>query len=99
MKYQIRPARQVIEFTSALPPAGRARCKRALAGLADWNGNIVPLQSAALCGYYRLRVESSRFIFAVKPGLRVEVVYANERALVYQLFEQLLKAGEFTPLT
>ncbi len=98
MKYRIKPARQVVEFTSALPPDARRECKRALAALAGWKGNIIPL-AGRLSGYNRLRVRGYRFIFAVKSGMVIEVVFAKEREIVYQLFEAMLHAGETEPLT
>ena len=98
MTYRIKAARQVIEFTASLPPANRRECKRALNGLAQWRGNILALQGR-LSGFYRLRVGSYRYLFAIRPGMVIEIVFAGERALVYQLFEALLHAGETEPLT
>ena len=98
MTYRIKPARQVIGFTAALPPKRRGEGKRALAGLAQWRGNILALQGR-LTGFYRLRVGGCRYIFAIRPGMVIEVILAAERAVVYQLFEALLHAGELEPLT
>ena len=98
MPYQIKPARQVIEFVSSLPPARRAESKRALANLSLWRGDILTLQGR-LAGYHRLRVGSYRYLIAIRPGMLIEIIFAGERAVVYQLFEALLHAGETKPLT
>ena len=98
MTYRIKPARQVIEFVSSLPPARRSESKWALANLSLWRGDILALQGR-LAGYYRLRVGSYRYLVAIRPGMQIEIIFAGERAVVYQLFETLLHAGETKPLT
>lgn len=98
MKYRIRPSHQVIEFTNKLPPETRGKCKRSLAALNGWKGDILPLQRA-MAGFYRLRVGDYRFIFAVRAGMVVDVVFAQERDVVYTLFEAMILAGDFEPLT
>lgn len=98
MTYRIKPARQVIEFVSSLPPARPSESKRTLIKLSLWHGNILALQER-LAGYYRLRVGSLRYLFAIHPGMQIEVIFAGERAVVYQLFEALLHAGESNPLS
>ena len=98
MTYRIKPARQVIEFVSSLAPACRSESKRALTNLSLWRGDILALQGR-LAGYYRLRVGSYRYLFAIRPGMQIEVIFAGERAVVYHLFEAHLHAGETKPLT
>ena len=44
MTYRIKPARQVVEFVSSLPPARRSESKRALTNLSRWRGDILGLQ-------------------------------------------------------
>ena len=98
MKYRIKPSRQVIQFTNRLHPDTRRKCKRALVDLENWKGNIIPL-ARVMAGFYRVRVGNYRFIFAVRTDLMIDVVFAQERDVVYQLFEAMILAGELEPLT
>ncbi len=98
MPYRIKPARQMIEFVSSLPPARPSESKRTLINLGLWQRDILALQGR-LAGYYRLRVGSYRYLFAIRPGMQIEVIFAGERAVVYHLFEAHLHAGETKPLT
>ena len=97
MKYRIKPARQVLDFVTSLPPQPRRESKQALAALANWRGDISPLKKQ-LEGYHRLRVDGYRFVFEVKAGMLIEVVFAESRDVVYQIFETMVKAGEVRPL-
>ena len=71
----------VWDYVRALAPEPRQRCKAALAALP--NGDTRALEDN-YAGYYRLRVGSHRFIYRYHRD-RIEVFYAEERKLVYDL--------------
>ena len=86
MKRVLRLSRQVIEFMARLAPEPRRALKHALADLSEGRGDIQALE-ANLAGYHRQRVGKFRIIFQyVRHGV-IEVIFIEERALVYELFE------------
>ncbi|HVU38923.1 MAG TPA: hypothetical protein VHC95_11360 [Opitutales bacterium] len=86
MKRTLRPSRQVIDFACRLAPVPRRMLKRALADLRNDGGDIQPLE-ANLTGYHRLRVGRFRVIFKYQPGNVIDIIFVEERALVYEVFE------------
>jgi mRNA-degrading endonuclease RelE of RelBE toxin-antitoxin system len=42
----------------------------------------------ALSGYHRLRVGGYRLVYRYLPGRVIECVFAEERSLIYRLFER-----------
>jgi len=86
MSREVRPSAQVIEFSRRLAPEPRRAIKKALAGLARDQGDIRALE-APLSDYYRLRVGRYRIVFRYARKGDVEVVFVEERQLVYELFE------------
>jgi mRNA interferase RelE/StbE len=86
MKRVLRPAHQVIEFARRLAPAPRRALKRALEDLREDKGDIQPLE-ANLAGYHRLRCGKYRIIFEYARDGAIEVIFMEERALVYEIFE------------
>ncbi len=70
-----------------LAPGPRRRFKQALRELEHGEKDCLPLREN-LAGYHRLRIGGHRVIFRYLPGGIVECVFAEERSLVYQLFER-----------
>jgi mRNA-degrading endonuclease RelE of RelBE toxin-antitoxin system len=92
MKTKVRVEEQVEAFVKSLAPDPRKRLRLAIKGLADGRGDIKWLEGI-LAGYGRLRVAGFRVIFRerVLRGARVvDCIYAERRALVYDIFAKLL---------
>jgi mRNA interferase RelE/StbE len=82
----VRPAVQVVEYVRRLAPEPRRAVKQALVELREERGDIRTLEGG-LSGYCRLRVGRHRILFAYAQDGAIEVVFIEERALVYELFE------------
>lgn len=82
----VRPAVQVIEYVRRLAPEPRRAIKRALMDLRHESGDIQALEGN-LSGYYRLKAGRHRLIFAYAQDEAIEVVFIEERSLVYEVFE------------
>ena len=81
---------QAERFIRALAPEPRRRLIKAMKGLPS--GDITALEGR-MAAYFRLRVGGYRIVFAdsVKNGVRTfDCVFAERRAMVYELFEQIL---------
>jgi mRNA-degrading endonuclease RelE of RelBE toxin-antitoxin system len=87
MKYRIQVREQVKRFIDTLAPESRKKIRLALRGLEAERGDRLPLREQ-LSGYHRLRVGGYRVLFRYLPGKVIECVFAEERSLVYHLFEQ-----------
>ena len=86
MSYKVRVEPQAANFASVLGLQYRRELKRAILGLAEERGDIRALTDE-LTGYYRLRVGRFRVIFKYRPAGAIQCVFAEERKLVYDLFE------------
>ncbi|MGH7997819.1 MAG: type II toxin-antitoxin system RelE family toxin, partial [Opitutaceae bacterium] len=86
LNYRIKVEPQVAGFAATLGMQHRRMFKRAILGLAKENGDIRALTDQ-LSGYYRLRIGRFRVIFRYRPDREIQCVYAEERGLVYDLFE------------
>lgn len=83
---------QVAGFVRSLAPEPRQRLREGLRGLEVEKGDLKQLE-AGLTGYIRLRVGSYRVIlrFYSEGGERVaRCVYAERRAVVYEMFSEIL---------
>ncbi len=87
MKHQVKVREQVKRFIGSLAPEGRRKVKLALRELAIERGDCLPLREK-LSGYHRIRVGGFRVVFRYMPGRIMECVFAEERSLVYQLFDR-----------
>ena len=87
MKPTVHVREQVKIFLEQLAPEPRRRIKFALKALAKQQGDRLALREN-LVGYHRLRVGGYRVIFRYVRGGFIECVYAEERSLVYKLFER-----------
>jgi mRNA-degrading endonuclease RelE of RelBE toxin-antitoxin system len=87
MKYKVQVREQVKRFIDTLAPESRRRIRLALRGLEAERGDCLPLREK-LTGYHRLRVGGYRVLYRYLPGKVIECVFAEERSLIYHLFEQ-----------
>ena len=93
MKTRVELDPEVVAFVRSLAPEPRRRIREALRGLEAEKGDLKPLEGD-LSGYVRLRVSSYRVIlrYRSEPGKRVaRCVYAERRAVVYELFSEILR--------
>ena len=93
MKIRVELDPQVADFVRTLAPEPRKRLRRALHDLAQEKGDIKQLE-ANLAGYARLRAGGYRVLvrFFAAGGQRVaRCVFAEQRAVVYELFAEILR--------
>jgi mRNA-degrading endonuclease RelE of RelBE toxin-antitoxin system len=82
-------ADQVRAYQRALAPKPWRRLKTAIAGLADGQGDLKPLQGT-LEGMWRLRVGELRVAYRHHAG-RIEVFYVAPRNVVYEFLAAHLR--------
>ncbi len=90
MSFKVKVRGQVWTFASTLGLEHRRAFKRAVLGLATEKGDLKALGDP-LSGYHRLKVARYRVIFRYIPGRIIECVYAEERKLIYEIFESELR--------
>jgi mRNA interferase RelE/StbE len=86
---------RVKSFLESLAPEPRRKLWRGMKGLSQGKGNIKQLEGQ-LAPYWRLRVERMRVIYdqrAVEGERRLVCFFAEHRATVYSVLEQLLASG------
>ncbi len=99
MRTRVRVESQVESFVKSLAPEPRRRLINALKALAHDRGDIQRLEGK-LEGYSRLRVAGHRVIFCERAerGERIiDCVFAEKRAIVYDLFIRLLSESIGSP--
>jgi mRNA-degrading endonuclease RelE of RelBE toxin-antitoxin system len=87
MSFRVKVREQVKTFAATLSPESRRRLRLGLRGLETERGDRLALKEK-LAGYHRLRVGGYRVVFRYLPGKVIECVFAEERSLVYDLFER-----------
>lgn len=89
---QIEAGAEVSEFILRQAPEPRRALREGLRRLAREQGDIKALQGD-LEGYHRLRVGNYRIIFhyVSRPGRAIHCVLIERRALVYQIFTDMVK--------
>lgn len=87
MKHRVLVREQVKGFIETLGPESRKKIRLALRGLESERGDRLPLKER-LSGYHRLRVGGYRVVYRYLPGKVIECVFAEERGLIYSLFEK-----------
>ena len=83
---------QVDTFVKSLAPGPRKRLRLAIKGWEESRGDTQPLEGS-LAGYGRLRVAGYRVVFKERAerGVRIiDCIFAERRALVYEIFVRLL---------
>ena len=84
---RVRIRAQVKKFLETLAPETRRKFKFGLKALAEERGDRLALRER-LSGYYRLRIGAYRIIYRYLPGGILECVFAEQRSLVYEVFER-----------
>src|SRR5438477_13004782 len=95
MRTRVKVESQVESFVKSLAPHPRRRLTQAIKALAHDKGEIKRLEGK-LEGYSRLRVAGHRVIFLERAerGERIiDCVFAEKRAVVYELFVKLASEG------
>ena len=87
MKHRVQEREQVKGFIDTLAPESRRKIRLALRGLETERGDCLSLREK-LAGYHRLRVGGYRVVHRYLPGKLIECVFAEERSLIYHLFER-----------
>jgi mRNA-degrading endonuclease RelE of RelBE toxin-antitoxin system len=94
VKARVRLGSQVTEFIGTFAPAPKRALRETLRGLLQGKGDIKLLEGK-LSGFYRLRLSHVRVIYqerTIREERQICCFYANYRATVYEVFEQLLAA-------
>jgi mRNA-degrading endonuclease RelE of RelBE toxin-antitoxin system len=95
MRTRVILRQRVRDFLESLAPEPLRRLWRGIKGLAEGKGDVKQLEGK-LSPYWRLRVNRMRVVFDQKSegGERLLVCYfADHRATVYSVLEQLLASG------
>ena len=95
MKTRVVVGERVKTFLESLSPEPRRLLWRAIKKLAQDKGDLKQLEGR-LAPYWRLRVGRMRVIYdqrAVKGERRLVCFFAEHRATVYSVLEQLLASG------
>ena len=95
MRTNVRVTPQVESFVKSLAPEPRGRLTHAIKALAKDQGDRKQLEGK-LQGYLRLRVAGYRVICrarAEKGERFLDCIFAENRAVVYELFLRLLSEG------
>lgn len=90
---KVELSEQVLNFVRSLAPEPRRTLRQGLRDLEQERGDIKPLEGE-LASWCRLRVKSYRVIlrYETVAGQRVaRCVFAERRALVYELFAEAIK--------
>ena len=86
---KILASEQVAAWLIALAPDPKRRVRLALRRLVAGQGDIKRL-TGKLEGFNRLRIGGMRIIYRQVSSYQIELIYANTRDVVYELFELFL---------
>jgi mRNA interferase RelE/StbE len=89
LSYTVIVTELAAEFILRLSPEPRRAMKKALRDLRMERGEIRSLEDP-LTGHYRIRVGKYRIIFRYQGNMTIEVVFIEERKLVYEVYEEQL---------
>jgi mRNA-degrading endonuclease RelE of RelBE toxin-antitoxin system len=95
MRTRVLVSAQVKSFLESLAPEPRRKVWRAIKDLAKKKGDIKQLEGK-LAPYWRLRVGRVRVVYdqrALRGERRILCFFAEHRATVYAVLEQLLASG------
>ncbi len=95
MKTRVVVGQRVKDFLDSLAPEPRRKLWRGIKRLADEQGDRKQLEGK-LAPYWRLRVERMRVVYyptSVKGQRQLICFFADYRATVYVVLEQLLASG------
>jgi mRNA-degrading endonuclease RelE of RelBE toxin-antitoxin system len=86
---KISASEQVQTWLTGLPPETKHRVRLALRGLARGRGDIKGLLGP-LSGFNRLRIGGLRIIFRQTRSQEIRLEYANNRDVIYELYQEIL---------
>ena len=89
---RISASEQVQAWLLGLPPQTKRRVRLALRGLARGRGDIKGL-IGPLAGYNRLRIGGLRIIYRQVQVQEIHLEYANNRDVIYELYQDILASG------
>jgi len=95
VKSRVIVGEQVKGFLESLAPEPRRKLWRGIKGLSQDKGDLRQLEGR-LAPYWRLRVDRMRVIYdqrSMKGERRLICFFADYRATVYAVLEQLLASG------
>ena len=95
MKTRVIVGQRVKDFLDSLAPEPRRKLWRTIKKLSGEKGDILQLEGK-LAPYWRLRVDRMRVAYhptSVKGERRIVCFFADHRATVYTVLEQLLASG------
>ena len=95
MRTRVIVGEHVKNFLEALAPEPRRRLWRGIKALAEGKGDVKQLEGR-LAPYWRLRIDRMRVVYdqqAVRGERRLVCFFADYRATVYSVLEQLLASG------
>jgi mRNA-degrading endonuclease RelE of RelBE toxin-antitoxin system len=92
---KISASEQVQSWLTGLPPVTKHRVRLALRGLAKGRGDIKGL-IGPLTGFNRIRVGGLRIIFRQISAKDIQLEYANNRDVIYELYREIL-ASKVSP--
>lgn len=95
MRTRVLVVEQVKNFLESLAPEPRRRVWRAIKAIPQGKGDMKQLEGK-LAPYWRLRVGRVRLVYdqrAVRGERRIFFFFAEHRATVYVVLEQLLASG------
>jgi hypothetical protein len=92
---KISASEQVQSWLTGLPPVTKHRVRLALRGLAKGRGDIKGL-IGPLTGFNRLRVGGLRIIIRQISAKEIQLEYANNRDVIYELYREIL-ASKVSP--
>jgi mRNA interferase RelE/StbE len=89
LNYSVTIKEPLHSFLRRLAPEPHRAMRKALKELSGGKGDIRSLDQP-LAGYYRLRVGKYRVIFRYRDEKTIDALFAEERSLVYEVFEEQL---------
>ena len=90
---KISASEQVQSWLAGLPPETKRRVRLALRGLARGRGDIKGL-IGPLTGFNRLRIGGLRIIFRQTSPREILLEYANNRDVIYELYQEILSSRD-----
>jgi mRNA interferase RelE/StbE len=89
LSYKVIIGEPALDLVKRLSPAPRQALRKSFKGLRSERGDIRSLEDP-LTGHYRLRVGKYRVIFRYIENMTIEVVFVEERKMVYEVYEEQL---------
>jgi len=91
LNFKVEVGEPAASFVRRLSPEPRRAVKKALKALCTESGDIRSLEQE-LAGYCRVRVGKYRIIFRYRNEDTIEVLFIEERSIVYEVFaEQFIR--------